>query len=74
MPLDKNRRPMPDDKVSLSKAANAARVRMAGPGGYYNLGNALGLVMGLATQISAAGSRRRPHSSAISPAAPLRRH
>jgi hypothetical protein len=32
------------------------RARMAGPGGYYNLGNALGLVMGLGTEITAASS------------------
>ncbi|MER8826647.1 hypothetical protein NKH73_11575 [Mesorhizobium sp. M0938] len=36
-----------------SRFAAAIRARMAGPGGYYNLGNALGLAMGVAIQLAA---------------------
>ncbi|RWN69171.1 MAG: hypothetical protein EOR99_04355 [Mesorhizobium sp.] len=38
---------------ALSRFAAAIRARMAGPGGYYNLGNALGLVMGVTIQLAA---------------------
>ncbi|MET3577367.1 hypothetical protein ABID19_000382 [Mesorhizobium robiniae] len=38
---------------ALSRFAAAVRARMAGPGGYYNLGNALGLVMGVTIQLTA---------------------
>lgn len=37
---------------TLPRLAKAARARMAGPGGYYNLGNALGLAMGIAVQLT----------------------
>jgi hypothetical protein len=35
---------------ALSRFAAAIRTRMAGPGGYYNLGNTLGLVVGITLQ------------------------
>jgi hypothetical protein len=38
---------------ALSRFGAAIRARMAGPGGSYNLGNALGLVMGVAIQLAA---------------------
>lgn len=58
--------PMLDDRTMRSKARGldwalhlrtrfngALRARMAGPGGYYNLGNLLGLVMSVAVQLAA---------------------
>ncbi|CCV08271.1 conserved membrane hypothetical protein [Mesorhizobium metallidurans STM 2683] len=38
---------------AVSRFAAAIRARMAGPGGYYNLGNALGLLMGVALHLAA---------------------
>ncbi|MGX9176841.1 hypothetical protein [Mesorhizobium sp. BHbdii] len=38
---------------ALSRFVAAIRARMTGPGGYYNLGNALGLVMGVTIQLTA---------------------
>jgi hypothetical protein len=40
--------------LPLAHVASALRARMKGPGGYYNCGNALGLVVGLAIQIATA--------------------
>ncbi|WP_246686003.1 hypothetical protein [Mesorhizobium sp. B2-4-6] len=37
-----------------ARLASALRARMRGPGGYYNSGNALGLVTGIAVQIATA--------------------
>jgi len=39
-------------RFSLPGLAAAVRARMAGPGGYYNIGNGLGLVMGVAIQVA----------------------
>lgn len=41
-------------RLPLSKLMAAARARLSGPGGYYNLGNGLGLVMGIAIAIATA--------------------
>lgn len=38
--------------IPLAYLASALRARMEGPGGYYNAGNALGLIVGLAIQIA----------------------
>jgi hypothetical protein len=43
----------PVDTSGLSRFTAAIRSRMVGPGGYYNLGNALGLVTGVTVQIVA---------------------
>ncbi|MER8378346.1 MULTISPECIES: hypothetical protein [unclassified Mesorhizobium] len=37
---------------AVSRFAAAIRARISGPGGYYNLGNALGLAMGVAMQLA----------------------
>lgn len=41
---------------TVSLCLQGLRMRMQGPGGYYNLGNALGLFAGLAFQLLAAGA------------------
>lgn len=46
------------------------RARLSGPGGYYNLGNAIGLAMGIALQISAAGD----HAVSAGPVDTILRH
>ncbi|WP_287284931.1 hypothetical protein [Mesorhizobium sp.] len=51
----------PGDTSGLSRFAAAIRSRMVGPGGYYNLGNGLGLVTGVTVQIVAV-----PPGSALS--------
>ncbi|MER8445855.1 hypothetical protein NKH52_21945 [Mesorhizobium sp. M1066] len=38
--------------IPLASLVSALRARMKGPGGYYNSGNALGLIVGLAIQIA----------------------
>jgi hypothetical protein len=38
--------------IPFARLVSAFRVRMNGPGGYYNSGNALGLIVGLAIQIA----------------------
>lgn len=38
--------------IPFAHLVSALRARMKGPGGYYNSGNALGLIVGLATQIA----------------------
>lgn len=40
--------------LPIAHLASALRARMRGPGGYYNSGNALGLIVGLAIQIATA--------------------
>ena len=37
----------------IAEAAEGARKRLAGPGGYYNVGNAIGLAMGIGLQVGA---------------------
>ncbi|TPN54949.1 hypothetical protein FJ976_08355 [Mesorhizobium sp. B1-1-9] len=44
----------PANLLSLAQLVSALRARMRGPGGYYNSGNALGLVVGFAIQIAVA--------------------
>lgn len=39
-------------RFPLSKLMAATRARLSGPGGYYNIGNGLGLVMGVVIQIA----------------------
>lgn len=39
-------------RFPLSKLTAATRARLSGPGGYYNIGNGLGLVMGIAIAIA----------------------
>lgn len=51
---------------ALSRFTAAIRSRMVGPGGYYNLGNALGLVTGVTVQIVAV-----PRGSGLSGSAAL---
>ncbi|OMQ42747.1 hypothetical protein [Ensifer sp. 1H6] len=51
----------PGDTSGLSRFAAAIGSRLVGPGGYYNLGNGLGLVTGVTIQIVAV-----PPSSALS--------
>ncbi|RUU82441.1 hypothetical protein EOD03_16405, partial [Mesorhizobium sp. M7A.T.Ca.TU.009.01.1.2] len=40
--------------LPIAHLVSALRARMKGPGGYYNSGNALGLIVGLAIQIATA--------------------
>jgi hypothetical protein len=40
--------------LPFARVVSAIRARMKGPGGYYNSGNALGLIVGLAIQIATA--------------------
>ena len=45
-----------------SRFAATVHARLAGPGGYYNLGNALGLTMGIGLQITASSQASGPHA------------
>ncbi|MGO4842021.1 hypothetical protein AB4144_58140, partial [Rhizobiaceae sp. 2RAB30] len=45
--------------ILCSQLTSALRVRMSGPGGYYNSGNALGLLAGLGVQIATAAGNSR---------------
>ncbi|TPJ05752.1 hypothetical protein FJ428_13900 [Mesorhizobium sp. B2-8-1] len=51
--------------LPLAHLRSALGARMKGPGGYYNSGNALGLVVGLATQIAAAPVGQHEESAVI---------
>jgi hypothetical protein len=48
----------------ISDAAEGARKRLAGPGGYYNVGNAVGLAMGIGLQVGAPGAEMQTVAAA----------